>query len=175
MFPGDPDYRAPFRRVRAPVLPPTVDESIAAGSPLLHSKSCGSSLSVCTNVDLVLPTIVGATRGVSRECGCLWMPVDEPVDAPVDAPVAVPVSVEKECAVPTDEKAFDVLSKPDPARVEVMRNGSVAIEPLVVAVSSSSVAQAIPYTRRSPLEGESESQFVGCLSDLVVPVMLPVA
>ena len=96
------------------------------------------------------------------------------VDLPVAVPVAVPVSV-KECAVvPTDEKASDVLSKPDPTRVEVMRNGSVVEEPLVVVVSSSPVAPALPYTRRSPLEGESESQFVGCLSDLVEPMTLPV-
>ena len=47
-------------------------------------------------------------------------------------------------------------------------------EPLVVVVSSSPVAPALPYTRRSPLEGESESQFVGCLSDLVEPMTLPV-
>ena len=67
-----------------------------------------------------------------------------------------------------------MLSKPDPNRVEVMRNGSVVKEPLVVVVSSSPVAPALPYTRRSPLEGESESQFVGCLSDLVEPMTLPV-
>ena len=41
-------------------------------------------------------------------------------------------------------------------------------------MSSSPVAPALPYTRRSPLEGESESQFVGCLSDLVEPMTLPV-
>ena len=50
----------------------------------------------------------------------------------------------------------------------------VVEEPLVVVVSSSPVAPALPYTRRSPLEGESESQFVGCLSDLVEPMTLPV-
>ena len=69
----------------------------------------------------------------------------------------------------------DELTKPDPDRVEVVRNGSVAKVPLVVAVSSTSAAPAIPYTRQSPRESESESQPVGCLSELVAPVTLPLS
>ena len=75
----------------------------------------------------------------------------------------------------TYEKVSDKLSQPEPDRVEVARNGSVAKDPLVVAVSSTSAAPAIPYTRRSPCEGESKSQPVGCLSDPVAPVTLPSA
>jgi len=113
--------------VRAPVLPPTVDESIAVGPPPLHSKCSqskvpGSSLVSRINVDLVLPSIAGTTSGVSLPVAeTMTTPVDLPVaahDVEVDLPIAVPVAV-KECAVvPTDEK--DVLSKPDPTRVEVM-------------------------------------------------------
>lgn len=97
-----------------------------------------------------------------------------PVPVPAD-PVkrVVPESVKVECPVRTDEKVSDVLSEPEPDRVEIVRNGSVAKEPLVVAVSSTSAAPAIPYTRRSPCEGESKSQHVRCLSDLVAPATLP--
>ena len=87
----------------------------------------------------------------------------------------MPASVKKECPVRTDEKVSDELTKPDPDRVEVVRNGSVAKEPLVVAVSSTSAAPAIPYTRQSPRESESEGQPVGCLSELVAPVTLPLS
>jgi hypothetical protein len=97
-----------------------------------------------------------------------------PVPVPAD-PVkrVVPESVKVECPVRTDEKVSDVLSEPEPDRVEIVRNGSVAKEPLVVAVSSTSAAPAIPYTRRPPCEGESKSQHVRCLSDLVAPATLP--
>ena len=90
LFPGDQAYgRARSRRVRAPVLPPTVDESIAVGPPPLHSKSSqskvpGSSLVSRINVDLVLPSLAGTTSGVS-------LPVAETMTTPVDVPVAVPV------------------------------------------------------------------------------------
>lgn len=78
----------------------------------------------------------------------------------------------KECPVRTDEKVSDELSQLEPDRVEVARNGSVAKVPLVVAVSSTSAAPALPYTRRSPCDGESKSQLVGRLSDPVAPATL---
>ena len=76
--------------MRAPVLPPTVDESIAVGPPPLHSKSSqskvpGSSLVSRINVDLVLPLIAGTTSGVS-------LPVAETMTTPVALPVDLPVA-----------------------------------------------------------------------------------
>ena len=108
---------------------------------------------------------IPAPRKVRKRASIRVLP--EAVSMPVEAAVKV------ECPVRTDEKASDELSQPDPDRVEVARNGSVAKDPLVVAVSSSSAAPALPYTRRSPCEGESEGQLVGRLSDLVAPVTLP--
>ena len=111
------------------------------------------------------------------------LPVDsEAVPADPALPVAVPVPeeavkcepvlpalcVKMECPVRTDEKVSDELSQPEPVRVEIVRNGSVAKEPLVVAVSSTS-APALPYTRRSPRQGESESQPVGHLRSIHLP------
>ena len=74
--------------------------------------------------------------------------------------------------VQTDEKVPVVLRKPDPARVEVARNGSVANRPLVVAGAGSTAAKALPYTCRTPPVGESKRQLDGCLSELVVPAPL---
>jgi hypothetical protein len=85
----------------------------------------------------------------------------------------LPESVKMECPVRLDEKVSGVLSEQEPDRVEVARNGSVAKEPLVAAVSSTPAAPAIPCSRRSPCDGESVSQLVGCLSELVAPVTLP--
>jgi hypothetical protein len=95
----------------------------------------------------------------------------EGVDPVKREPVLPVFSVKVECPVRAEEKVSDELAQPELDRVEIVRNGSVAKkEPLVVAVST---APAIPYTRRSPCEGESESQPVGCLSELVAPVTLP--
>jgi hypothetical protein len=115
---------------------------------------------------------IPAPMKVRRKATIPVLPEAVPVPLEPVKRVVLPESVKVECPVRTDEKVSDELSELEPDRVEVARNGSVANDPLVVAVSSTSAAPAIPYTRRSPCEGESKGQLVGCLSDLVAPVSL---